>query len=429
MSVRLSQRRYRCAATVVGALCLMLSTSVAFADPVNVIFTIDPTQSTDTWSGTDNTYGAFSAPVGGTLSTPVSGNFVVSFDPTTDNPTSIQVVGSGPNNNNGYYQLANSVASAVPDGSPANLSGTTSGGQVQFALRNLIFNLNSPTISASGTSGLSETFAGTTTGFVVTSGGIAATVLGNPVSGTYVGSTGTLTTGQWTLTESAPGSGQWTLGLQSTYTYATSNGTTKGTLTATGDFVATAQYSSSNVATTPGGSQTVTVPGSNPNQAVTATLPSTSSAGTLTVQQVPGITSLTQAAVTAGQNNPIFALSTSNTSIGAPQIWQVDYSGSLNGGIASLTFDFDPTTIPQGTPLADLGIWHYNETLGVWQFLTGPIVDSYASLGYDTISVQTGSFSPFFLGAPAPEPSSLMLAATGLLPLAGFFRNRRRRAA
>jgi hypothetical protein len=262
---------------------------------------------------------------------------------------------------------------------------------------------------------------------VVTSGGIAGTVLGTPASGTYVGSTGTLTTGNWTLTESAPGSGKWSLGLASTYTYTYNNGTTTGTLTATGDFVATAQYSTANVATAPPGSTTVTVPGSNPNQAVTATLPTSSSGGTLTVQQVPGITSLTQAAVTAGQNNPIFALSTSNTSIGAPQIWQVDYSGSLDGGIATLTFDFDPTTIPQGTLLADLGIWHYNETLGAWQFLTGPVVDSYATLGYDTITVQTGSFSPFFLGAPAPEPSSLMLAATGLVPLAGFVRHRRRR--
>jgi hypothetical protein len=350
----------------------------------------------------------------------------VSFDPTTDNPTSIQVVGNNANNNNGYYQLANSVASATPDGSPANLAGTTSGGEVQFALRNLVFNLNSPTLSASSTSNLTETYTGTTTGFVVTAGGISGTVLGNPESGTYVGSTGTLTTGTWTLTESAPGSGKWTLGLDSTYTYTYSNGTTKGTLTATGDFVSTAQYSTSNVATAPGGSQTVTVPGSNPNQAVTANLPSTSSGGTLTVQQVPGITSLTQAAVTAGQNNPIFALSTNNTSIGAPQIWQVDYSGSLNGGLATLTFDFDPATIPQGTLLADLGIWHYNETAGAWQFLTGPVVDSYATLGYDTITVQTGSFSPFFLGAPAPEPSTIMLAMTGLLPLAGFCRNRRR---
>jgi hypothetical protein len=419
-----------------AVLGLTLVSSAAIASPIDIVFTIDPAQSTVAWSGTDNTYGAYTAQPGGTLSTPVSGNFVLAFDPTTDNPATIQFVGNNPGNNNAYYQASNSDANAVPVGGPANLAGTTSGGQVQFALQNLIFSLNSGTINAATTSGLTETFSATSstppTGYTVTSGGIVfQTPHGVTGSSTdYVGSTGNLTTGTFALSETAPGSGQWTLGIHGTVTYTYNDGTTTGTLTATGNQFATASYSANNqtsVSSAPSGTETVTVPGNTPTSGVTATLPQGTTAGTISVQQVPGITSLTQAAVTAGENNPVFALSTSNTSIGAPQIWTVQFTGSLNGGTATLVFDFDPSTIPSGTPLADLGIWHFNESLGQWQFLTGPI-NVYS--GYDTITITTSSFSPFELGErplTTPEPSTFVLAAAGLMPLGCFFALRRRK--
>ena len=432
-----------CAATGVAVLGLTLVSSAAVASPIDIVFTIDPSESTVAWSGTDNSYGAFSAQPGGSLSTQVSGNFVLAFDPTTDNPATIQFVGNNAGNNNAYYQASNSDANAVPVGGPANLAGTTSGGQVQFALQNLIFSLNSGTINAATTTGLTETFSATSstppTGYTVTSGGLVFQapngVNGN--SADYVGSTGNLTTGTFTLTESGPSSGQWTLGIHGTVTYTYNNGATTGTLTATGDQVATATYSVNNqtgVTTASSAPETVTVPGNTPTSAVTATLPQGTTAGTISVQQVPGITSLTQAAVTAGQNNPVFALSTSDTSIGAPQIWTVQFTGSLNGGTATLTFDFDPSTIPAGTPLSDLGIWHFDDnpadaTYLQWVFLTGPI-NVYA--GYDTITITTSSFSPFELGrefTPTPEPSTIALATAALVPLAGFFALRRKRRA
>jgi hypothetical protein len=411
-----------------AALYLMVATSVAIASPVDVVFTIDPTQSTVAWSGTDNSYGAFSAQSPGSLSSPVSGNFVLAFDPTTDNPTSIQFVGNNPGNNNAYYQAAN------------NVTGTTAGGEVQFSLQNLTFSLNSATLPAATTSGLTETFSGTSTNYAVTAGGIVYTTpngsTGNSTD--YVGSTGSLTTGTFTLKETAPGSGQWTLGIAGTvsYTYSATDAGygTGGTLTATGNQFATATYGTNNqttVSSSPSTPVTVTVPGSSPNSAVTATLPAGTSSGTFSVQQVPGITSLTQAAVTAGQNNPVFALSTSNTSIGAPQIWTVQFTGTLGNGLTSLTFDFDPSTIPVGTPLSSLGIWHFDDnpadaTYDQWVFLTGPI-GVYA--GYDTITVETSSFSPFELGAsPAPEPATIVLAGFGLLPLAWGCRRKRRAA-
>ena len=290
-----------------AVLCLVAAPGAAVAGPINVIFTIDPTVSTESYSGTDNTYGAFSAQQPGSLSTSTSGNFVLSFDPTTDHPTSIQFVGNNPGNNNAFYQLANGIQNAQPGNQPANLAGTTSGGQVQFALQNLIFSLNSGVIPVATASGLSQTFSATNpaapTGYTVTSGGIVSQTPGGLVGSAtnYVGSTGNLTTGTFTLSESAPGLGQWSLAINGSVTYTYNNGTTTGTLTATGALVGSAAYSAANIQNVASGSQTVTVPGNDPNAAVTAALPSSSSGGTLTVQQVPGITSLTQAAVTAGE--------------------------------------------------------------------------------------------------------------------------------
>jgi hypothetical protein len=426
-----------CVVCLTAVLCLAAAPGVALGGLVNVIFTIDPTQSTESWSGTDNTYGAFSALQPGSLSTSVSGNFVLSFDPTNDHPATIQFVGNNPGNNNAYYQLANSVQNASPIiNQPANLAGTTSGGQVQFALQNLVYSLNSAAIPVSTTVGFSQTFSATNpaapTSYTVTSGGIIGTTstgIGGDAND-YVGSTGPITAGTWTLSESAAGSGQWKLAINGSVTYTYNNGLTTGTLTATGAILANATYSAANIQTVAPGPQTVTVPGNNPNAAVTATLPSSSTGGTLTVQQVPGITSLTQAAVTAGENNPVFALSTSSASIGAPQIWQVNYDGSLDGGTATLTFDFDPTTLPSGTSLSDLGIWHFDSALDQWEFLTGPVVDSFATLGYDTITIETTSFSPFVLGAAVavPEPAAVLLVGSGLLPLALAAYRRKRHA-
>jgi hypothetical protein len=416
-----------------GALILMSSLSgTAAASPINVIFTIDPMQSTESYSGNDNTFGAIvsQSTTTNTLSTPVSGNFVVSFDPSSDTPQSIQIAGSNPNNNNGFYQLANSVPNASPFGTPANLAGNAgSSGQLPFALRNLVYNLNSPVLNAPSNSGLTETFTATTTFFKVTAGGIdyATPNIPGGRSSSYVGASDHLTTGNWSLSESAPGSGNWTLSENGAYTYHYNNGFSTGSLTASAAIVATAQVTTTgpnaNVAPVPTPTGTpVTAQalgGSSTTGGVSATFNPGTTGGTLAVQQVPGITSLTQAAIDAGQHNPAFAVSTSSASIGAPQIWNVQFDGSLNGGQATLVFDYDPSLLPAGFDQSQLGIWHYNELVGQWQF--GGTVD----VPDHTITFVTSSFSPFELGS-VPEPTTIVLALGALLPFAGYARRRKR---
>ena len=97
--------------TLLVAPAFFLAERTAHAE--DVILTIDSSQSNETWSGIDNTYGVVQPQSNGSLTTAVEGHFVVDFDPTTDTPTSIQFIG---NNNDGYFQLDNNNQSFAPGG-------------------------------------------------------------------------------------------------------------------------------------------------------------------------------------------------------------------------------------------------------------------------------------------------------------------------
>ncbi len=422
--------RSLCEILGLAVVCVIGGSTRLAADPINIIFTIDPSQSNEVITGSDNQYGTFSAQSAGSLQTTLSGNFVVAFDPSTDTPQTLQFGGTTGSRTNGFYQYGTSVPSATPFGTPANLAGTTTGGAVQFAVRNAVFNLFSAPISASSTNGLSETFTGNTVDFWVLSGGIDwQTPLGT-VSNPWASTGGRTTAGTAVLSESAAGSGQWTLNLSGYFAGQYPNGVTmnnfsSGNLTFTTSAIATAQYSvtgpNSNLSSvstptsTPVSAQALG--GAGTTDGVTGTFNPGATGGNFSVQQVPGLSSLSNAAVTAAQSNPEFLLSTSNQSIGAPQIWSVQYDGSLNGTMATLVFDYDPSLLPAGTDQSQLGIWHYDENLGQWVF--GGTVD----VADHTITFVTGSFSPFELGLQTPEPSTFVLAAAGLSLLA-FFRRR-----
>ncbi len=378
----------------VAALGLMWVGQTAIAD--QIIFTIDPSQSSETWSGNDGTFGAFQGQSSGSLNPSVGGNFVVSFDPSSDAPTTIQFAPNSPSG--GFFQLLNSTSSANPFGTPASVAGTAGSGGVQFAIRNDSWNFSSAPLNASSSTALSSTFTAATTNFTVLSGTNDWQTAAGTTSQTYAGFQDHVTAGTWTLSQSASASGNWTLTLNGSYgpypynsgiggytpaTYRSTPvaGFTLGNLSIAGTFVATAQYSvagsDSNVTT--GNVATVPPPNDAPVSAqvlggsgtiggVTANFDSNITSGTLSVQQVPGLSSLSQAAVAAAQVNPEFLLSTSDQSIGSPQIWNVQFGGSLNGGLATLVFDYDPSSLPPGTNQSLLGIWHFDESLGQWVF-------------------------------------------------------------
>src|SRR5262249_9654673 len=109
------------------ALALMVGASVSVAE--DVVFTIDPTQSTDSTSGTNG------SGVGSYSSSPITGNFIVNFDPSTATPTSLKSVGDG-TANFGYFQTS------------STLTGQSADAAVQWQINNLSWTFASDVLNA-----------------------------------------------------------------------------------------------------------------------------------------------------------------------------------------------------------------------------------------------------------------------------------------
>jgi hypothetical protein len=376
-----------------------------------IIFTINSGQSTIAWSGAmQNEYsflGPFVAQSPGSLSTAVSGHFLVEFDPTTSSPTTLQFIGG-----HGYYEAATPYmglpgVSSPGVAEPANMAGKTAGGDVIWSIRDLVWDFTSSAIAGS-----SGSFPANQTSFIVLGGGMQS----NAGSDDWTGSTDFMTGGTWLLSESSPGSGDWTLSGGSYFYYDVGI----ANFTATSNVVSTAHYSNDNSTPVPAGPTEVDVlGGASTTGGVSATFDEASSGGTLSVQQVPNQTALTPAAIAAGEANPVFALST-DTLAANPQIWNVDFTGDLNGGSVTLVFNYDPTLLPPGLDENLLGIWHFSSATSEWDF--GGTVD----VPSHTITYVTDSFSPFQLGVAVPEPSSTALALFAAVGLAGVGLRRHR---
>lgn len=93
------------------------------------------------------------------------------------------------------------------------------------------------------------------------------------------------------------------------------------------------------------------------------------------------------------------------------QLWQVDFSGTL-GAPAEMTFAYDEGLLPFAEE--DLRVSHWTD--GGWDVMQGVLdVDA------NTITISTGSFSPFVL-TPVPEPG-IALAVLAVL-VASMLRRR-----
>jgi PEP-CTERM motif len=380
---------------------LLLPVSFARADDQQVVFTIDQSQSTFQYSTVGGIYGTYVPVSPGSDTSSVSGHFLVNFDPLTDNPTSIQFIGG-----NGYYQQDNPmVVRSVTPGVVINYTG-------------LSWDFNSPVLT--GTNGV---YPANTTQFNVLAGGLTETFTDN--SSEFfpaVPYQDHVTAGQWTLAETGgPGSGDWTLSVAGQYTEPAGSGPRSSTGTFTLNAVSTAHFGATNITTVlPTATQASVLGGSSTPGGVTMDLSAASNGGTFTAQQIPNSGGLSQQAITAAQNSPVFALSTSTLSAN-PQIWTVEYTGLQSGQDATLVFHYDPSMLPAGTDQSQLGMWHFDTAANAWQF--GGTVNTTDH----TITFVTSSFSPFELGKAVPEPSSVAMLGIGSVALAGYALRRRQR--
>jgi len=208
-------------------LAVLVSQSWAGAADQDVVFTIDPTQSTFQYSTVGGIYGTYVPVSPGSDTSTVSGHFLVNFDPLTDTPTSIQFVGG-----DGYYQQDSPMI--VQSASPGVIINYTG----------LSWDFSSPVLS-----GAAGVYPANTTGFNVLSGGLTETFTNN--SSEFFPATpyqDTVTAGQWTLAESGgPGSGDWTLSISGHYTEPAGAGPRSSTGTFTLNAVSTAHFGMTNI--------------------------------------------------------------------------------------------------------------------------------------------------------------------------------------
>jgi PEP-CTERM motif-containing protein len=426
-----------CLRTTVVAVSLMAFCGTGLAE--NIIFTIDPSQSTESLSLTDSVLHAYS----GNLSTSVRGNFMVTFDPSTNTPSQITLDGG-----HGFIQL-DSPYTASPglggSGPPAlaNLAGHTSTNVITFATRALAWDFTSPTINTTG----SGNFPANTTSYVITTGKLDTNVNGTPGSSIYSQHPGLITAGTWTLSESTPTSGDWTLGfnghVDTGYTipgFSTGSGAYTSSIVATAHFATTG--AAANVAPVAvsethadalGGATAPLPPGQPGGVSATLAAPAVATGtgtagvpevGTLSVQNIPTVEGLSPAAIAAAKADHLFGLVTPDR---VQQIWDVNYSGALNGGSVLLTFHYNPDLLPAGTIESQLQVYHFNTITNNWD------VGGTVHTGTHTIDFSTSSFSQIMVMSPTlaatPEPSTVTLFGLGTIALLGYaWRARKRKA-
>ncbi len=374
--------------------------ALASAANHDVVFTIDPAASIFGFSGTNSVYGDYVPQLPGSNESPVTGHFLVSFDPTTNTPTTIQLIGS-----DGYYQPT----------TPLTMQTSTPG--ITFDYTGLTWDFDSPVIPGAGGS-----FTADTTHFTVSEGVRNYTYAGggggvDPVA-PYDDQ---VTTGTWQLSEIGAGSGNWQLSVSGYYASSLSwpSPYGSGSVHFALDATSYAQFGTDNIAElAPTDTSASVLGGAATPGGVSINLPGPTDGGTFTAQQIPDTSGLSQAAVTAAETNPVFAASTADLSVN-PQIWTVDYTGLVGGQTATLVFHYDPALLPVGLDESQLGIWHFNGT--DWDF--GGTVNTLDH----TIAFDTTSFSPFVLGVSVPEPGTLVLAAMGAAALGVVARRRRYR--
>jgi hypothetical protein len=357
------------------------------ARAAQVVFTIDPAQSGHDLSAVDTSavdpHGTYVPTSPGSMSTTLSGNFVVDFDPTTNTPTSLSFKGG-----QGYFRFDSA------------LSAHTADAQLTIDFTPVTWDFDGTVANSA------ECFRPHRT-FTLLSGSLTRSIrahLDSSITTTFRRSRPR----QWPLTIAKSGAADWTRRSSTGCTNRHMALRHVGLDDAQRPCGATAHYGlEERRPWLP--PETLTRWARLTTGGVSINFSDATSGGTFSVQQLPNQTSLDQTATPR--------VSTRCLPCRPRRFRRPNLGGGLHGTIgtaATLVFAYDPTLLPLGFDESTLGIWHFNKLTSAWEF--GGQVDTVN----DTITFETTSFSPFQLGVAVPEPSSVVLAAGGLLGLVGY---------
>ncbi len=377
------------------AVSLLLASTCRPALAIDVIFTFDSSAALTLSGYADDGSGDIIPGVPqqpGSDVSPVIGHFVVSFDPTSSSPGTLQFEsGKG-----AYVAMGNSIANASPGGTPANAAISISG--VDLAFRNVTWEMSSAPLAVSNSQyQAGDVLYTTLSGSLDTNIGIA----------NVTGSTGPMTTSDFgSLVQTSPGN--WSLSLPVSVPLSSPPlyGSVAGLLHAT------AQFSSDNLATVSTPTQPTSVLGGlGTIGGVQAQFSEGTTPGTFAAQQISSLSGLPLAAVSGLANFGITSLSQD------VQIWDLQYTGAISGPV-TVTVAYDPSrlTPAERADPSILRIEHYNTVIGAWESL--PILNVTDS----TITFTTTSFSDVMM---VPEPATAVLAALGGLAVVALRRRQR----
>jgi len=99
-----------------------------------------------------------------------------------------------------------------------------------------------------------------------------------------------------------------------------------------------------------------------------------------------------------------------------PQLWDMSFNGQFSGD-AMVTVHFDPSLLGS-LPLSDLYVEHYEN--GSWVIPPNQVIDPI----HDTITFNTGGFSPYVLATVPVGGSLALLSAASFVAFAAWRRKR-----